>query len=85
MFSPSAKPVISYDSHIKNVTVVGLQCDGKWMYSGLEDGTVKIWDLKAPGFQREYESRAVVNNIIDIRGSKWKYSCVGSQCKFLQL
>ncbi len=38
--------VITYDSHSNNVTAVGFQCDGKWMYSGSEDGTVKIWDLR---------------------------------------
>ena len=38
MFSPPAKPVISYDAHTNNVTAVGLQCDGKWMYSGWGDG-----------------------------------------------
>lgn len=38
--------VLSYESHLNNVTAVGFQCDGKWMYSGSEDGTVKIWDLR---------------------------------------
>ena len=34
------------------------------MFSGSEDGTIKIWDLRAPGFQREYESRAPVNTVV---------------------
>ena len=32
--------------------------------SGSEDGTVKIWDLRAPGAQREYESRSAVNTVV---------------------
>lgn len=38
--------VLNFESHVNNVTAVGFQCDGKWMYSGSEDGTVKIWDLR---------------------------------------
>lgn len=57
-------PVLNYEQHVNNVTAVGFQCDGKWMYSGSEDGTVKIWDLRAPGCQREYESRAAVNTVV---------------------
>ncbi|GER51369.1 transducin/WD40 repeat-like superfamily protein, partial [Striga asiatica] len=62
--SNNPQPVMSYDSHTNNVMAVGFQCDGNWMYSGSEDGTVKIWDLRAPGCQREYESRAAVNTVV---------------------
>ncbi|CAH9099243.1 unnamed protein product [Cuscuta epithymum] len=62
--SNNHQPVQSFDSHTSNVMAVGFQCDGNWMYSGSEDGTVKIWDLRAPGFQREYESRAAVNTVV---------------------
>jgi G protein beta subunit-like protein len=46
--------VTSYDGHTGNVTAVGFHKDGKWMYTGSEDGTIKIWDLRAPGCQRNY-------------------------------
>lgn len=62
--SSNPQPLISYDGHTSNVTSVGFQKDGKWMYTGSEDGTVKIWDLRAPGCQREYESRAAVNTVV---------------------
>ncbi|MCO5609716.1 hypothetical protein L7F22_063948 [Adiantum nelumboides] len=60
----NSQHVIGYDAHSSNVTAVGFQCEGKWMYSGSEDGTVKIWDLRAPGCQREYESGAAVNTVV---------------------
>ncbi|KAH7557300.1 hypothetical protein JRO89_XS11G0108200 [Xanthoceras sorbifolium] len=62
--SNSPQPVMSYDQHTNNVMAVGFQCDGNWMYSGSEDGTVKIWDLRAPVCQMEYESRAAVNTVV---------------------
>lgn len=63
--SNQPQPVMSYDGHTSNVTAVGFQCDGRWMYSGSEDGTVKIWDLRAPPlYQRDYESRAAVNTVV---------------------
>ncbi|KAF2940676.1 hypothetical protein DAI22_03g291600 [Oryza sativa Japonica Group] len=62
--SNSNHPVISYDSHTSNVMAVGFHCDGNWMYSGSEDGTVRIWDLRTATCQREYESRAAVNTVV---------------------
>ncbi|XP_073043116.1 target of rapamycin complex subunit LST8-like isoform X2 [Primulina eburnea] len=62
---------MSYDSHTNNVMAVGFQRDENCMYSGSEDGTVKFgtWVMRsfynmAPGFQREYESRAAVNTVV---------------------
>ncbi|XP_075508816.1 target of rapamycin complex subunit LST8-like isoform X2 [Primulina tabacum] len=62
---------MNYDSHTNNVMAVGFQRDGNWMYSGSEDGTVKFgtWVMgsfynMAPGFQREYESRAAVKPVV---------------------
>lgn len=37
---------MSYDGHTSNVTGLGFQDEGKWMYTGSEDGTIKIWDLR---------------------------------------
>ena len=39
MNSNNPQPIISYDGHTSNVTSVGFQKDGKWMYTGSEDGT----------------------------------------------
>jgi G protein beta subunit-like protein len=56
--------VTSYDGHTGNVTAVGFEPHGSWMYTGSEDGTVKIWDLRAGGYQREYESRGAVTSVV---------------------
>ena len=62
--SNSPQPISTYDGHSSNVTSVGFQKDNKWMFSGSEDGTVRIWDLRAPGCQRVYESRAAVSSVV---------------------
>ena len=64
MNTNNPQPITSFEGHTNNVTAVGFERDGRWMYSGSEDGTVKIWDLRASGFQREYESRGAVNSVV---------------------
>ena len=44
--SNNPNPVINYDGISKNVTAVGFHGDGKWMYSGGEDNSARIWDLR---------------------------------------
>mmetsp|Transcript_55794 Transcript_55794/g.92311 ORF Transcript_55794/g.92311 Transcript_55794/m.92311 type:complete len:318 (-) Transcript_55794:358-1311(-) len=51
-----------YDGHTNNVTDVGFQKDAKWMYTSSEDGTIKIWDMRAAGCQREYDSGSPINS-----------------------
>ena len=77
------QPITSFEGHTNNVTAVGFERDGRWMYSGSEDGTVKIWDLRASGFQREYESRGAVNSVVLHPNQARVHSCgssVGSVC-----
>lgn len=60
---PSANdnPLLTFDGHTANVTNVGFQKDRKWMYTGSEDGTVKIWDIRSPGHQRNFGCKAAIN------------------------
>ena len=61
----NSHPLMSFEGHTTNVTSIGFQKNEKWIFTGSEDGTVKIWDLRAPGCQRSYEakSRAYVNSV----------------------
>lgn len=45
--SNNPNSIINYDGISKNITRIGFQEDGKWMYSGGEDCNARIWDLRA--------------------------------------
>ena len=49
----------------KNVMAVGFQDEGRWMYTGGEDCTVKIWDLRMRNLQcqRIFQAGNVVNSV----------------------
>jgi len=61
--SQNASPVLSFDEHKQNVTGIGFQREGKWMYTASEDGLVKIWDMRAKGAQKEYNAHSAVNTV----------------------
>lgn len=46
LMSNSTSPVINFEGINKNVTSVGFHEEGKWMYTGMEEGSVRIWDLR---------------------------------------
>jgi len=59
----TADPLVAYEGHGGNVTGVGWQRDGRWLFSGSEDGSVRIWDPRASGSQRDYDARAAVHSV----------------------
>jgi G protein beta subunit-like protein len=61
--SGDEKPLLTYDRHTSNVTTVGFQKDRKWLYSGSEDGTVRLWDPRANVSTRTYDTGVPVNTV----------------------
>ncbi|XP_023347122.1 target of rapamycin complex subunit lst8 isoform X2 [Eurytemora carolleeae] len=64
--SGNLNPIVNYDQGItKNVMAVGCQDDGKWMYTGGEDCSARIWDLKMRNLscQRIFQANAPVNSV----------------------
>ncbi|GLH02921.1 Protein LST8 homolog [Gryllus bimaculatus] len=61
--SNNPNPVINYEGVSKNITGVGFQEDGKWMYTGGEDCSARIWDLRSRNLQcqRIFQVSAPVN------------------------
>ncbi|KAK3754949.1 hypothetical protein QZH41_019367, partial [Actinostola sp. cb2023] len=55
--------VVNYDGVTKNVTAVGFHEDGKWMFTGGEDSSARIWDLRSRNLQcqRVFQVNAAVN------------------------
>ncbi|XP_063536592.1 target of rapamycin complex subunit lst8 [Cydia strobilella] len=65
--STNPDPVMNYEGVSKNVSRVGFSEDGKWMYTGGEDCTAKIWDIRVGRqfqCQRIFQVPAPVNAVI---------------------
>lgn len=54
--APSSEPVRCYTGHKGNVTAVGFAVDARWLYTGSEDGTMRVWDSRVAECQLCFEN-----------------------------
>ena len=62
--APGRRQISTHEGHTGNVVACGFQRDAKWMYTGSEDGSIKVWDLRSPGPQRDYDHQGPVNTVV---------------------
>lgn len=55
---------MTFEGHTNNVTSLAFQIENKWMVTSLEDGMVKVWDVRAPLVQRNYKHFCPVNEVV---------------------
>jgi WD40 repeat protein len=44
--SLSNTPVANLEGHTGNITALAYSAQGKWIVTGSEDGTVRVWDTR---------------------------------------
>lgn len=59
----SNTPVVNFEGVAKNITRVGFQEDGKWMFTGGEDCRVRIWDMKTQICKRAFDCQTPINAV----------------------
>ncbi|KAH8592737.1 hypothetical protein B0O99DRAFT_689290 [Bisporella sp. PMI_857] len=62
--STNPNPVLTFEGHTSNITGVAFHCEGKWMVTSSEDGTVKIWETRSGTVQRSYSHGTAVNDVV---------------------
>lgn len=56
--------IITYEGVSKNITCVGFNNRGSWMYSGGEDGKVRIWDVeRSTNISHSYDVNAPITSV----------------------
>ncbi len=62
--STNPNPLLAFEGHTGNITGVAFHCEGKWMVTSSEDGTVKIWETRSGSVQRSYSHGTAVNDVV---------------------
>lgn len=62
--NPANNPFMTFEGHTGNVTSLAFQLENKWMVTLLEDGMVKVWDVRAPNVQRNFKHNCPVNEVV---------------------
>jgi target of rapamycin complex subunit LST8 len=61
--SNSTTPIHTYEGHTGNITSLGFSKKSNWIYTGSEDGCIRIWDFNTQKSQRCYERSSGVNTV----------------------
>ncbi|KGB78979.1 G protein beta subunit-like protein [Cryptococcus deuterogattii 99/473] len=62
--SLSNTPIATLEGHTGNVVALAYSALGKWIVTGSEDGTVKVWDTRTAQTQRIYLHDCPVNDVV---------------------
>ncbi|KAK7754776.1 TOR complex subunit lst8 [Diatrype stigma] len=62
--STNPNPLLTFEGHSGNITGVAFHCEGKWMVTSSEDGTVKIWETRSGSVQRSYSHGSPANDVV---------------------
>ncbi|KAI1331856.1 WD repeat-containing protein pop3 [Xylariaceae sp. FL0255] len=62
--STNPNPLLTFEGHTGNITGVAFHCEGKWMVTSSEDGTVKIWETRSGSIQRSYNHGSAANDVV---------------------
>lgn len=57
------QPALTLEGHTSSVTSFGFQRDGRYLFSGSEDGTIKLWDLRASTYSRSFDAKSPVRSV----------------------
>ncbi|KAF3760572.1 hypothetical protein M406DRAFT_63781 [Cryphonectria parasitica EP155] len=62
--STNPNALLTFEGHTGNITGVAFHCEGKWMVTSSEDGTVKIWETRSGTIQRSYNHGSPANDVV---------------------
>ncbi|KAI1200763.1 WD repeat-containing protein pop3 [Nemania serpens] len=62
--STNPNALLTFEGHTGNITGVAFHCEGKWMVTSSEDGTVKVWETRSGAIQRSYNHGSAANDVV---------------------